>query len=86
MSIEQRKLYVGNIGDDVQEDDIVQLFGINFTPSLRQKCSVELKRVAETDERYAVLIVPTPIFPEMIKLDGCDLSGRQLFIKEIGQN
>jgi len=81
--ISKKKIYVGNLGSNVTNDDLNQLFGLGATPFLEQNCCVD---VACDDKgkskNFAIVTVPEHVHSELIKLNGIEFYGRQIVIEE----
>lgn len=79
-----KRIYVGNLGTNVTKEDLVQLFGLNATPYLRQQCMVELATCEKTgkSKNFAFITVPEHVHNELMKLNGIEFYGRQLVIEE----
>lgn len=79
----KKKIYVGNLGSNVTNDDLNQLFGLGATPFLQQTCCVD---VACDDKgkskNFAIVTVPEHVHSELIKLNGIEFYGRQIVIEE----
>merc|ERR1712042_350287 len=79
----KKKIYVGNLGSNVTNDDLNQLFGLGATPFLQQNCCVD---VACDDKgkskNFAIITVPEHVHSELIKLNGIEFYGRQVVIEE----
>ena len=80
-----KKHFVRNINDNVNGEDIIQLFGLDTTKYLQRYCHVEIKQYNLT--RYAVVTVPEQLVCEMIKLSaGIEFYGVVICIEEDKSN
>jgi TatD DNase family protein len=79
-----KRIYVGNLSNNVTQSDLAQLFGLETTPYLRNACGCELA----TDEKsgkskgFAFITVPEHVASELMNLNGIEFYGRQLVIEE----
>ena len=86
VKIRKKRIYVGNLEEYVTTKDLIELFGLNTTIFLERTCSVELMMSPENSskfENYAIVNVPEEIHSEIIKLNGIEFYGRQLFIEDV---
>lgn len=83
-SEQSKRIYVGNLSNNVTQSDLAQLFGLETTPYLRDSCGCELA----TDEKsgkskgFAFITVPEHVAHELMNLNGIEFYGRQLVIEE----
>lgn len=79
-----KRIYVGNLSNNVTQNDLQQLFGLETTPYLRNSCGCELA----TDDKsgkskgFAFITVPEHVASELMNLNGIEFYGRQLVIEE----
>lgn len=77
-------IILGNLGTNVTEKDLVNLFGLSATPYLNKACTVELATCEKTgkSKNFAFINVPEHVHNELMKLNGIEFYGRQLVIEE----
>jgi len=80
----KKRIYVGNLGSNVTNDDLIQLFGLGTTPYLQQTCCVDIATDSKTgkSKNFAIVTVPEHVHSELIKLNGIEFYGRQVVIEE----
>jgi TatD DNase family protein len=81
--VTKKRIYVGNLGSNVNADDLTQLFGLGATKFLQDNCCVELS----TDDKgksknFAIVECPEHVHAELMKLNGIEFYGRQIVIEE----
>ena len=81
---EKKQLFIVNLHSDTTEEDLYKLFGLRSTQYLKQNCLVNMPLINKTGESkgYAFIVIPEKVHQNLLKLDGKDLLGRQLLIKE----
>jgi len=79
-----KRIYVGNLGTNVTQDDLINLFGLAATPYLKNSCTVEIATCEKTgkSKNFAFITVPEHVNDELMKLNGIEFYGRQLVIEE----
>jgi len=79
-----KRLYVGNLSDNVSKDDLEQLFGLKTTKYLEENCTVECAHNEKTGKSkgYAFITVPEGITHELTNLAGIEFWGKNLVIEE----
>jgi len=79
-----KRIYVGNLGSNVTQEDLIQLFGLSTTAFLQRTCSVELATCEKTgkSKNFAFVNVPEHVHIELMKLNGIEFYGRQVVIEE----
>jgi len=84
LEVMKKRIYVGNLGSNVTQDDLVQLFGLGTTDFLQKNCAVNIATDAKTgkSKNFAIVTVPEHVHSELIKLNGIEFYGRQVVIEE----
>jgi TatD DNase family protein len=79
-----KSIYVGNLGSNVSNEDLTQLFGLGATPFLQKTCCVDVAIDDKTkkSKNFAIVTVPEHVHSELIKLNGIEFYGRQIVIEE----
>merc|ERR1712096_521563 len=82
--VAKKSIYVGNLGSNVTNDDLTQLFGLGATPFLQKTCCVDVACDDKTgkSKNFAIVTVPEHVHSELIKLNGIEFYGRQIVIEE----
>ncbi len=75
-SIEMKEIVVENLGAGNTPEQLRIHFGLDNTPFLTQRCSIELSD--DNDQYSARLRVPEFVHTELLKLNGIVLAGRKL--------
>ena len=79
-----RNIYVGNLREDINKQDISELFGLNSTPYLRDTCSIDFPISNKTGKFkcFAFIKAPVHITDELIKLDGIAYHDNKLRVED----
>jgi len=82
--VTMKRIFVGNLGNNVTTDDLVQLFGLSKSDFLKKTCSLELVTWKQNDKskNYAFVSAPAEIYEELVKLNGIEFYGRQVKVEE----
>jgi len=82
--VETKRIYVGNLGSNVTNEDLINLFGLGTTNFLQRTCSVELACCEKTgkSKNFAFVNVPEHVHSELMKLNGIEFYGKCLVIEE----
>ena len=85
---EKKQLFIGNLHSDTTEEDLYKLFGLRSTQYLKQNCLVNMPLINKTGKSkgFAFIVTSEKIPQDLLKLDGIDLLGRNLLIKEAFSN
>ena len=67
-----RNIYAGNLPEDINKQDICELFGLNSALYLRDTCNIDSSINNNTGKfkGFAFIRAPAHITDELIKLDG----------------
>ena len=81
---EMKQQFIGNLHSDTTEEDLYKLFGLRSTQYLKQKCLVNMPLIYKTGKikGFTFIVTPEKLHQDLLKLDGIDLLGRKLLIKE----
>ena len=81
---ERKQLFIGNIHCDTTEEDLYKLFGLRSTQYFKQNCLVHMPLINKTGKSkgFVFIVTPEKVHHDLLKLDGIDLLGRKLLIKE----
>ena len=79
-----KNIYVGNLPEDINKQDICELFGLNSTPYLRDKCNIDFPINNKTGKfkGFAFIRAPAHITNDLIKLDGIAYYDNKLRIED----
>jgi len=79
-----KRIYVGNLGANVTNEELIQLFGLGATKFLQKNCCVEVAIDEKTkkSKNFAIVKCPEHVHAELIKLNGIEFYGRQIVIEE----
>ena len=79
-----KNIYVGNLPEDINKQDICQLFGLNSTPYLRDTCNIDFPINNKTGKfkGFAFIRAPAHITDELIKLDGIAYYDNELRVED----
>ena len=69
LEISMKRIHVGNLGSNVTNNDLIQLFGLHATPVLQKTCSVEVVTCEKTSKNFAIVKVPEAVHAELLKLN-----------------
>ena len=81
---EKKQLFLENIHSDTTEEDLYKLCGLISTQNFKQNCLVNIPLInkEEKSKAFAFIVTPEKVHQDLLKLDGIDLLGRKLLIKE----
>ena len=76
-------MFIGNLHSDTTEEDLYKLFGLRSAQYLKQNCLVNMPLINKTGKSkgFAFIVTPEKVHQDLLKLDGTDLLGRELFHK-----
>ena len=79
-----KNIYVSNLPEDVNGQDICELFGLNSTPYLGDTCNIDFSINNKTGKfkGFAFIWAPAHITDELIKLDGIAYHDNELRVEE----
>ena len=79
-----KNIYVGNLPEDFNKQDICELFGLNSIPYLRDTCNIDFPINNKTGKfkGFAFIRVPAHITDELIKLDGIAYHDNELRVED----
>ena len=79
------KLHIGNLNPSINENDLVELFGLNTIKYLRETCSPNMPLNDKTGQskEYAFVSVPKHVCDELLKLNEVKFYGSQIKIEEV---
>ena len=82
-----KNIYVGNFPEDINKQDICELFGLNSTPYLRDTCNIDFPINNKTGKfkgfhNKAFIRAPTYITDELIKLGGIEYHDNELMVAD----
>ena len=80
-------IYVGYLTEDINKEDICELFGLNSTPYLRDKCNIDFPINNKTGKfrGFAFIRAPAHITDELTKLDDIAYHDNELWLKTLHQ-
>ena len=81
---ERKQLFIGNIHCDTTEEDLYKLFGLRSTQYFKQNCLVNMPLINKTGKikGFTFIVTPEKVHQDLLKLDGIDLLGKKLLLKE----
>ena len=81
---QQTSLYIGNLDQKVNEEDLYEHFDIKSTKYLSENSYINFVMDEQTGKSkgYAFVTVPTHINEELMKLNGLEFTGKNLVIEE----
>ena len=79
-----KNIYVGNLPEDINKQDICELFGLNSTPYLRDTCNIDFPINNKTGKfkGFAFIRGTAHITDELIKLDGMACHDNELRVED----
>ena len=79
-----KNIYVGNLPEDTNKQDICELFGLNSTPYLRDTFNIDFPTNNKTGKfkGFAFTRASAHITDELIKLDGIAYHDNELRVKD----
>ena len=77
-------MFIGNIHCDTTEEDLYKLFGLRSTQYFKQNCLVNRPLINKTGKikAFTFIVTPEKVHQDLLKLDGIDLLGKKLLLKE----
>ena len=77
-------LYIGNLNENVTNEDIYKLLGVRTTEYTCQKSSVDLKifEKAEKERGFGFATIPEFVSAHLIELNGVEFYGKPVLIEE----
>ena len=78
-------LYIGNLNENVTNEDIYKLLGVRTTEYTCQKSSVDLKMFekAEKERGFGFTTIPEFVSAHLIELNGVEFYGKPILIEEV---
>ena len=79
-----KNIYVGNLPEDINKQDICELFGLNSTPYLRDTYNIDYSINNKTGnfKGLAFIKAPAHITDKFIKLDGIAYHDNELRVED----
>ena len=78
-----KRLYVGNLNKSISEEDLYELFGLQNTTYLKEKCCVKIVLSKLSLSRgFAFITARDDVCTELIKLNGIGFKSHRLTIEE----
>ena len=79
-----KNIYVGNLPEDINKQDISELFGLNSTPHLRETGNIDFPINNKTGKfkGFAFIRAPAHITDEIVKLDGIAYHDNELRVED----
>ena len=79
-----KNIYVDNFPEDINKQDICELFGLNSTPYLRDTCNIDFPIYNKTGKfkDFVFIRAPAHITDELIKLDGIAYHDNELKVED----
>ena len=79
-----KNVYVGNLIEDINKQDICELFGLSSTPYLQDTCNIDLPIYNKTGKfkGFSFIKAPAHITDELIKLDGIAYHDNELSVED----
>ena len=77
-------IFVGNLPENINKQDICELFGLNSTSYLRDTCNIDFSINKKTGKfkGFAFIRAPAHITDELIKLDGIAYHDNELRVED----
>ena len=77
-------MYVGNLDENISEEDLHELFGLKSTKYLQETCKVEVikDKRSGVSRKFAYVTAPDRVSKELLKLNGETSKERPLTIEE----
>ena len=78
-----KKIYIGNLHENVTEKDLIELFGLETTQYLRNTCRINLITSKSTGKHrgFAFITTPDHVHDELLKLNGVEFKGRPIVVE-----
>ena len=79
-----KNIYVGNLPEDINKQDICELFGLNSAPYLRDTCNIDfpINNKTRKFKGFAFIKASAHITDKLIKLDGISYHDNELRIED----
>ena len=79
-----KTMYIGNLDENISEEDLHELFGLKTTKHLQETCKVEVikDRRIQRSRKFVYATVPDHVSKEVMKLIGETFKERPLTIEE----
>ena len=79
-----KNIFVGNLPENINKQDICELFGLNSTSYLRDTCNIDFPINNKTGKfrGFAFIRAPAHITNELIKLDGIAYRDNELRVED----
>ena len=79
-----KNTYVGNLPENINKQDICELFGLNSTPYLRDTCNIDfpINNKIGKFKGFAFIRAPAHITDELIKLDSIAYHDNELKVED----
>ena len=71
-------LYVKNLGEDITQDDLITLFGLDKSEALKNTSQITL--IHNNDSNVAIISVLEELYADLVKLNGVTFKGKDLVI------
>ena len=82
-SKQEKRLYIGNLDKDVQQQDLIKLFGFNVTTYLQENCHVDLPTGKNgKNNGFGFAILPKHVQKELLKLHEIEFHGNIIIIEK----
>ena len=79
----EKRLYIGNLKKDVEEEDLTELFGFNATTYLQENCRVDIPIEKNGKNKgFGFAVMPEHVQKELLKLHGIAFHGNIIIIEE----
>ena len=80
---QMKKIYIGNLHENVTEKDLIELFGLETTQYLRNTCRINLITSKSTGKHrgFAFITTPDHVHDELLKLNGVEFKGRPIVVE-----
>ena len=80
---QEKRFYIGNLDNDVKEQDLIELFGFNATTYLQENCRVDLPTGKNGKNKgFGFAVIPEHVKKELLKLHGIEFYGNIIIIEE----
>ena len=75
---------MGNINNDLNIKDLIELFGLETTKYLKENCSITMPINRKTGKNKGIAFVLSPdhVHNELLKLNGIEFHGKSLVLEE----
>ena len=78
-----KKLYIGNLHENITEMDLIEIFGLEMTKYLRGTCRINLVISKNTGkhQEFAFITTPDHVQDELLKFNGVEFKGRPIIVE-----